>query len=124
MIIESRHILGRYYGYPECCIRFFCDESRNKKKRHKLAGTGYIPCHDCNQLGENELIAKILKNRIAPTDFPQKENFHLTTTTILKSSIFSNEEKEVILNQYNYLRELQADNKLSNSLFLPELLIE
>lgn len=67
--------LGRYLGYPDCCIESFIldltDQSRiaNRGKR-KLTGTGYIPCAVCNKKTIKELKEAIVANRLHPEDFP------------------------------------------------------
>lgn len=40
--------LGRYYGFPECCIRSFGKSHWWKRPTvESLDGTGYIPCDNC-----------------------------------------------------------------------------
>lgn len=61
-------LLGKKYGYPECCINEFITYSNlrthSKFLDRKLHGTGYKPCLACNnKYSENELIANINKNR-------------------------------------------------------------
>lgn len=60
--------LGRKFGYPDCCISEFiyCIASRtiHRRETRKLAGTGYIPCYECNsKYTEQELVDNINKNR-------------------------------------------------------------
>lgn len=69
---------GIKFGYPSCCIsEFLINSSKDvtfhlAKPRRKLDGTGYIPCHDCNEkYTEAELIATIMKNRTFSLPFPE-----------------------------------------------------
>lgn len=39
--------MGKYFGFPECCIKSFC--SGNNKESSLFDGTGYVPCRCCNQ---------------------------------------------------------------------------
>ena len=62
------YLLGLKFGYPKCCISEFnyCIASRTIRRREtrKLAGTGYIPCKECNsKYTEQELVDNINKNR-------------------------------------------------------------
>ena len=51
-------ITGSYYGFPVCCIEFFCNgldnslnidvnEADNEENCHPMIGTGYVPCPHC-----------------------------------------------------------------------------
>ena len=62
-------VLGKHYGYPECCINHFI-ENREKnisneelKRKVVLRGTGFISCPECSKKSENELLNIINKNR-------------------------------------------------------------
>ena len=62
------YLLGLKFGYPDCCISEFiyCIASRtiHRRETRKLAGTGYIPCYECNsKYTEQELVDNINKNR-------------------------------------------------------------
>lgn len=70
---ESWTIRGRYYGFPECCIQSFLTLSHVGGPDRKLDGTGYIPCLDCNEKSEEELIAQITANRKSRLPFPKTE---------------------------------------------------
>lgn len=61
---------GRYFGYPDCCIRDFESRSRAPKEPRKLHGTGYIPCPTCNMKSEEELIQAIDTKRQHDKPFP------------------------------------------------------
>lgn len=61
-------LLGKKYGYPECCINEFIMHSNLKTyyklPNRKLHGTGYRPCLSCNtKYSKNILTVNINKNR-------------------------------------------------------------
>lgn len=61
--------MGTYFGYPQCCQRYFykrgyCDTN------FPLLGTGYIPCLSCRKKTEEELIKTINENRYCKELFP------------------------------------------------------
>lgn len=69
--------MGRYFGYPECCIADFVrhilkyrEGKADGREKRKLHGTGYVPCAKCNRKSERTLIATIRKNRICKYVFP------------------------------------------------------
>ena len=70
--------LGRYFGYPECCIADFLKRletfqktSKSPKVHRKLNGSGYVPCAECAKLSRETLIANIETNRIHDQPFPK-----------------------------------------------------
>lgn len=65
-------VIGKQYGYPECCIEEFVKLEHIGEVR-KLHGTGYIPCKKCNEKSEKELINTINAARNHCLPFP-KEN--------------------------------------------------
>jgi hypothetical protein len=62
--------LGRFFGYPECCIKEFVETFGLPKLKRKLNGTGYIPCFNCNKKSESILIYNIQQKRSEPKGFP------------------------------------------------------
>lgn len=38
--------MGKYFGFPDCCIKNFC--SGGSKQSSLFDGTGYVPCSSCN----------------------------------------------------------------------------
>lgn len=69
-------ILGRYFGFPECCIDEFIEYITGEKnpferETRKLEGTGYIPCVECNKKSVGELIDQIEKSRTYHRPFPE-----------------------------------------------------
>lgn len=73
--------LGRYLGYPDCCIEAFVSHAQSnyrdtsdavlERTHPKMHLRGYIPCNDCfNTFTEDELIARIQERRQHPEPFP------------------------------------------------------
>lgn len=56
-------LIGRVCGYPECCIKTFCEEFGTRKDYRKLTGTGYVPCPECNKLSVQTLLEQIASRR-------------------------------------------------------------
>jgi len=71
---EHRYeLLGKYYGYPKCCIDSFIDDTkRTQSQIYVDKGLGFIPCNNCATKimnGENT-IEQLIKNRIFSKVFP------------------------------------------------------
>lgn len=74
--------LGKYFGYPECCINEFkkCCINKFRKSEHtkiKIPGnhTGFIPCEKCSLLvikGEKK-ISDLITNRYCLREFPNDD---------------------------------------------------
>lgn len=73
--------LGRYFGYPDCCIEDFLyrvelikalrkQGLKPKPPKRKLQGTGYVPCPKCNKLDAATLVRTINANRGHDKPFP------------------------------------------------------
>jgi len=73
--------LGKYFGYPDCCIKFFekrvneiftTGKSKLTIKQQELSdlGTGFIPCEKCAEKINKETLHKLIKNRICKNEFP------------------------------------------------------
>ena len=68
---------GVYYGYPDCCIKEFCELLLRKRKptiEQILTGkgSGFIPCLECcEKVKEGMRIEEILVNRKCPMAFPE-----------------------------------------------------
>lgn len=60
--------LGRYFGYPECCIRAFLEQ--DFERGGPFDGTGYRPCRTCATRPEAEVLAHIASRRKHPEPFP------------------------------------------------------
>jgi hypothetical protein len=77
---------GKYYGYPDCCIREFhtvlragCKEKRRKLKQKKEInylvsnGSGFIPCdmHAMKIYKKEIALSELIKDRECPHPFSQ-----------------------------------------------------
>jgi len=68
---EEICMVGKYLGYPDCCIAEFLNILIvGGIAPRKLEGTGYVPCETCDKLLESELIERINSKRICKTRFP------------------------------------------------------
>lgn len=71
---DQYELLGKYYGYPKCCIYSFINDNlkRTRKQKYVHKGLGFIPCNNCATKiinGENK-IEQLIKNRICSKVFP------------------------------------------------------
>ncbi len=60
-------IVGKLCGYPECCIKEFCERMNGQgpplARMRQLTGTGYVPCAKCDEKDVFELLHNIAINR-------------------------------------------------------------
>jgi hypothetical protein len=67
---------GHYFGYPECCIKNFCERgfklTDEQEAVHKH--TGFTPCPECSKkiLRGEATLESLLVNRICKEPFPNK----------------------------------------------------
>lgn len=101
--------LGRYFGFPSCCVTAFFDHTDpdigygQACGQRKLHGTGFIPCSWCNLVkSEQHLMDEIASNRICPTPFPQEIDFETALHEILAHPDFSLDEKESVIEHLNW----------------------
>jgi hypothetical protein len=68
------YILGKFYGYPECCIQnFIIVQPEQRTENQKLAMKhGFVPCHNCADdiVKKNIKIDNLIVKRKASTPFP------------------------------------------------------
>ena len=69
--------MGKYFGFPDCCIINFCTTS--KRELSVFDGTGFVPCPKCNKLlvsdaVKQEFIDNFNSNRFHPHQFAQNNN--------------------------------------------------
>lgn len=77
--------VGKYLGYPECCIKWFSEERIEKpldqiteltdKQEAVHSGTGFIPCPVCAEKVTKDTLFTLIKDRKCTTSFPNAENF-------------------------------------------------
>jgi len=66
-------LLGKYYGYPKCCIdSFIVNTKRTRNQRYVHKGLGFIPCNNCATkiMNGEKTIEQLIKNRIFSKAFP------------------------------------------------------
>jgi hypothetical protein len=67
--------MGLYFGYPDCCIKDFCERGYKTTKEQQAVHNnyGFVPCPKCSQkiLNGKETLESLIKNRICKTPFPQ-----------------------------------------------------
>lgn len=66
-------LLGKYYGYPKCCIdSFIADTKRTRSQRYTHKGSGFIPCNNCATkiINGESTLEQLIKNRIYSEEFP------------------------------------------------------
>lgn len=108
-------VLGKYLGYPSCCINDFMKNfGRKKVISRKMSGTGYIPCVNCNKKTEKELLLEINNKRICPTAFPNDLD-KIDMSNIGQTNLLSITEKNLLIEwekKGNILKEiLEAINE-------------
>lgn len=72
--------LGVYFGYPECCIRWFSEERiKVRPSQHKPLTPqqkavhgfrGFVPCPKCAETVTHDTIHVLIKNRICNRPYP------------------------------------------------------
>lgn len=66
--------MGRYYGYPQCCIDWFTGTSVGRPltaKQSEVHGyNGFIPCPACAEKVTKDTIHTLIKNRVCETPYP------------------------------------------------------
>lgn len=79
-------LYGVFYGYPDCCIAWFCSKSTfigkmTGRQRAVVQSTGFIPCDKCARkiLDKGLTIHSLIENRISHLKFPADESLKETT---------------------------------------------
>jgi hypothetical protein len=64
-------IVGKYFGYPQCCVDYFLSGQRDTCGIH-----GFIPCeHHFKLIRDKKLkLSDLMKDRICILPFPCKHN--------------------------------------------------
>lgn len=71
-------IMGKYYGYPECCINSFTKRdvfdplTKEQEAVHK--NKGFIPCPKCAKKVHNGSVSieGLIKDRLCPEPYPNE----------------------------------------------------
>lgn len=77
---QQTHDMGKFYGYPECCIKWFSEE-RIEKDFNNLAPltpaqeaahnyNGFVPCPVCAEKITSKTIGTLIHDRVCPKDYP------------------------------------------------------
>lgn len=98
---EYQMIIGKFLGFPDCCVKSFVEGNTDKITPNDFTGTGFIPCNKCLERNTKELIAYINKNRKCPSVFPKTNGRFYET--MKDSDLWSEEDKRVV-------REFQSTN--------------
>lgn len=64
---------GRYFGYPECCIKWFVEHAGTKLTTSQNAvhgHRGFIPCPSCADKVTRETLHTLLVDRKCALPFP------------------------------------------------------
>lgn len=75
--MEHYKLMGRYFGYPECCSDWFLNRvisfvPLTEKQEQVHNGYGFIPCPLCAEKINNSFpITELIKNRICSTPYPK-----------------------------------------------------
>lgn len=81
--------LGKYLGYPDCCVTWFIERNTYELTIEQEAvhgGMGFVPCPECAKKVSKETIHTLIKGRQCPTPFP----------------IFKGKEREDFQRNYKY----------------------
>jgi hypothetical protein len=76
--INLAYTLGIYFGYPECCIKAFCADTKNNNNKNLLkrsiSDSGFIPCpKHYSEIKTGDIrLRDIIKNRVCSTEFNTK----------------------------------------------------
>jgi hypothetical protein len=72
--------MGRYFGYPECCIKWFSEkrievhpfmhEPLTPKQEAAHGFRGFIPCPECAEKVTHDTIHELIKNRVCNRAYP------------------------------------------------------
>lgn len=78
---------GAYYGFPVCCVEFFCNSTHNSFNSvdsqsnypHPMNGTGYVPCPQCIERSKDkENFSNLInEHRFCPKLFPSNTEHNI-----------------------------------------------
>jgi len=101
-------VLGKLFGFPQCCIDFYC-ESPSLVRCQAKGFLGYRFCPSCSDRSEEEVIKSINDNRICPVPFPYQPSMeHLSD--ILQSPHWTEIERAWLME--NRSRYMRTDHEL------------
>lgn len=119
--------MGKYFGFPECCVTDFCSSS--ERLNSPFDGTGYVPCPCCNKLITSksvmtQFISEINANRYHNSEFGAYDYFEnnpkffsIMESFYLKNNSFPYEEI-IFRGGQNYLYEKFLNTPFSFVIYL------
>ncbi len=74
--VQAYHVMGKYYGYPDCCIEAFLRGDHHLEEEIVAYGTGYVPCKTCaSTKTEEQLASEINNHRMCTIKYPNGNIF-------------------------------------------------
>lgn len=75
--VDRGRLIGRYYGYPDCCNVFTTSwMSLPGYAQSGLDGTGFVPCQACYARPAKDVLSELQARRVCPTPFPEDRFNH------------------------------------------------
>ncbi len=98
---KFKYIIGKYYGYPDCCIKAF-DLNKKKLKHDKFFGSGFLPCPDCFNKDISDIIQYINNNRICsiPFNLNSKISIYSIISDLENNFHMSEEDKAILIQEF------------------------
>lgn len=111
-------LIGRIYGFPDCCIDTFCNSWSELPQESVFDGSGFRPCKSCKETKTKEQLEdEIASRRLIP--FPFYHSHHEALPSRYYRDGFELEEELhehlynhdllKLLNKYPYLYDLAKD---------------
>ncbi len=96
---KFKYIIGKYYGYPDCCIKSF-DLNKKKLKHNAFFGSGFVPCSDCFSKDISQLICNINLNRLCsiPFNLNSKISIYSIISDLENNFHIPKEYKDILIN--------------------------
>lgn len=121
--------MGKYFGFPECCIDSFCNTEI--RENSLFNGTGYVPCPCCNKKihdgnSKKEFIHQINKNRLHNFEFGMRDNtddnphfFQILEDFYLDNNVFPYEDI-IFRGGFSYFYDRFSDKQFSFLIYLDD----
>ncbi len=111
-------LIGRIYGFPDCCIDTFCNSWSELPQESVFDGSGFRPCKSCNETKTKEQLEdEIASRRLIPFPFYHTHHEALPSRYYrdgfeLEDELYEhlyNYDLLKLLNKYPYLYDLAKD---------------
>lgn len=111
-------LIGRIYGFPDCCIDTFCNSWSELPQESVFDGSGFRPCKSCKETKTKEQLEdEIASRRLIPFPFYHSHNEALPSRYYrdgfeLEEELYEqlyNHDLLKLLNKYPYLYDLAKD---------------